>query len=78
LERLLGGDPAIEAAILAFIHHHYGAASLLDLSPAAASEIARRPREFVQAAQKFHQPDLFPGRDGGPSAPDLRPPTLNP
>ena len=58
LERLLGGDPATEEAILAFISHKYNARSLADLAEETSREIFRRPYDFVRTARAYHTPEL--------------------
>lgn len=58
IERLVGGEPEVEAAVMAFVKHHYGIENLLDLHPKVAAEIRRRPLAFIQAAKEFLQPGL--------------------
>lgn len=58
MERLIGGDPVTEEEILRFIASRYGARSLVYLPAEVASEICRRPADFVRAARGYGQPEL--------------------
>ncbi len=58
IERLVGGDPVTEERILRFIGARYGAKSLFYLPPFVASEILRRPADFIRGAKVFSQPEL--------------------
>lgn len=59
IERLVGGDRVTEDMILKFIAARYGARSLLWLPRHVAAEVCRRPGDFVRAAKRFSQPELF-------------------
>jgi len=49
IERLVGGDPVVEERILEFIEARYGARSLAFLPRRVASEVVKRPADFVRA-----------------------------
>ena len=59
IERLIGGDPVTEGEILRFIGARYGAKNLLYLPPHVAAEILKRPGDFIRAAKRWCQPELF-------------------
>jgi hypothetical protein len=59
LHRLLGGDPMTEAMVLRFIGARWGAATLLDLPERVAQEALRRPTDFIRAAKRWCEPELF-------------------
>ena len=59
IERLVGGDPVTEDTILKFIAARYGARSLLWLPAHVASEVCKRPGDFIRAARRYCQPELF-------------------
>ena len=58
LHRLLGGDAHVEDMVLRFIADRYGAKNLFYLPPKAATEIIRRPADFIQAATNHCEPEL--------------------
>lgn len=58
LHRLLGGEPRIEALVLQFIADKYGAKNLLYLPPQVATEILKRPADFLRAAKQHCEPEL--------------------
>ena len=59
LERLLGGDPVTEDQVLRFIGAQYGARNLLYLPPKVAGAVLKRPSDFLCAARRHCQPELF-------------------
>ncbi len=59
IERLVGGDPVTEEQILRFIGARYGARSLFYLPPHVAAEICKRPADFIRAAKRYCEPELF-------------------
>ena len=59
IERLVGGDPVVEDLIMKFIEARYGARNLLQLPAHVAAEVCKRPADFVRAAKRFTQPELF-------------------
>ncbi len=59
LERLLGGDPVTEDQVLRFIVAQYGARNLLYLPPRVAGAVLKRPADFLAAARRHCQPELF-------------------
>ena len=59
IERLVGGDPVTEDTILKFIAARYGARSLMWLPAHVAAEVCKRPADFVRAAKRYCQPELF-------------------
>lgn len=59
LERLVGGDPMTEQQVLRFIEDRYGARSLAELPAKVASEVVRRPGDFIAAARSYCEPELF-------------------
>jgi hypothetical protein len=58
LHRLLGGEARVETMILRFIADRFGAKDLLHLPPHVASEILKRPADFIQAAKNHCEPEL--------------------
>jgi hypothetical protein len=58
LHRLLGGEARVEGMVLRFIADRYGAKSLLYLPPHVASQIIRRPADFLTAVKKYCEPEL--------------------
>jgi hypothetical protein len=59
IERLVGGDVVTEEQILRFIEARYGARSLVFLPPHVAAEVLKRPGDFIRAAKRYCQPELF-------------------
>jgi hypothetical protein len=59
IERLVGGDARTEDQILRFIAARYGARSLVHLPGQVAAEILKRPSDFVRAAKRYCEPELF-------------------
>jgi hypothetical protein len=57
IERLVGGDPAVEDQILRFIAARYGAKNLLYLPRKVAAAILKRPSDFVDAAKRYCEPE---------------------
>jgi len=75
LTRLLGSEPAAEDRVLRFIAARYGARALFELPPRVATEIVRRPGDFLRAAHEFFEPSFKleteswqPGLSNGASA----------
>ena len=58
LHRAIGGDARTEGLILRFIAERYAAKSLVYLPPLVATEIVRRPADFIRAAKQFCEPEL--------------------
>jgi hypothetical protein len=58
LQRLLGGEARIEAMVLQFIGDKYGAKKLLCLPPVVATEILKRPADFLRAVKQHCEPEL--------------------
>ena len=58
LHRLLGGDAHVEAMVLKFIADKYAAPNLLYLPPAVASQIIKRPADFLTAVKNYCEPEL--------------------
>ena len=59
LHRLLGGDARTEKMVLAYIQFRWDATTLLGVPPKAASEIVRRPADFLSAAKNHCEPELL-------------------
>ncbi len=59
IERLVGGDPVTEDRILRFIGDRYSAKSLLYVPAHVAAEICKRPADFIRAAKRYCQPEMF-------------------
>ena len=59
IERLVGGDPVTEGRVLRFIGARYGAKSLVYLPPLVAAQVLKRPADFVRAAKRWCEPELF-------------------
>ena len=58
LHRVLGGDPVTEDIVLRFIAARYRARNLLFLPGHVASEMLKRPEDFLRAARSHFQPEL--------------------
>jgi hypothetical protein len=58
LHRLLGGDAHVEDMVLQFIGEKYGAKNLLYLPPHVASQIIKRPADFLRAVKNHCEPEL--------------------
>jgi hypothetical protein len=58
LHRLVGGDPHTEQVVLDYIKFRWKAPDLFYVPPKVASEIIRRPADFLSAAKNFSQPEL--------------------
>ena len=59
LERALGGDPVTEDQVLRFIAARYGAENLFYVPAHVAAAILKRPSDFIIAARRHCQPELF-------------------
>jgi hypothetical protein len=59
LHRLLGGDARLEKMVADYIQFRWQANSLLEIPAKAASEIIRRPADFLTAAKNHCEPELF-------------------
>jgi hypothetical protein len=59
LHRLLGGDARVEAMVLRFIADKYGAKDLTELASPVASQIIKRPADFLKAVKQHCEPELF-------------------
>ena len=59
LHRLLGGDAHVEDMVLKFIGYQYGAQNLFEIPAAAATQIIRRPADFLTAVKNHCEPGLF-------------------
>ena len=59
LERALGGDPVTEDQVLRFIAARYGAENLFQVPAHVAAAILKRPSDFIIAARRHCQPELF-------------------
>ena len=59
LERALGGDPMTEDQVLRFIAARYGAENLFYVPVHVAAAILKRPSDFIIAARRHCQPELF-------------------
>jgi hypothetical protein len=55
----VGGDAVTEHRILKFIAARYGARNLLELPVHVAAEVCKRPADFIRAAKRYDQPELF-------------------
>jgi len=58
LHRLLGGDVRLETMVISYIQFRWKAKSLLDIPAKAASEIIRRPADFLTAVKNYCEPEL--------------------
>ena len=58
LERILGGDPVTEEMVLRFIVARYAAKNLFHLPANVATQILRRPQDFLHATKRFCEPEL--------------------
>ena len=58
IHRLLGGDAHVEDMVLQFIADKYDAKNLLYLPPHVASQIIKRPADFLRAAKQHCEPEL--------------------
>ncbi len=59
LERMLGGDPVTEVQIVEFIRAKWGARNLFDLPRNVAVAALHRPADFIRAAKRYCEPELF-------------------
>jgi hypothetical protein len=59
LHRLLGGDARLEDVVLDYVEFRWGKRDLFYIPPKAASEIIRRPADFLTAAKNHSEPELF-------------------
>jgi len=58
LHRLLGGDPQLEQMVVKYIQFRWQAKDLFCIPAKAASEIIRRPADFLKAAKNHSEPEL--------------------
>ena len=58
LHRLLGGDARLEKMVSDYIQFRWNAKNLFYLPPKTASEIIRRPSDFLTAAKNHAEPEL--------------------
>ena len=58
LHRLLSGEARVEDMALRFIADRYGAKSLLELPAHVATEIIKRPADFIRAVKQHCEPEL--------------------
>ncbi len=58
LERLVGGGPAQEAQVSAYIADQFQAASLFYLPADVAEKIIANPARFVELVKQYHEPLL--------------------
>ena len=58
LHRLVGGDARVEQMVMDYIQFRWKAKSLFYLPPKTASEISRRPADFLTAAKNHAEPEL--------------------
>lgn len=58
LMTLVGDDNEDQRAVLLFIAHYYSADDLFQIPRHIYKEIIQRPRDFVQAARQFANPEL--------------------
>jgi hypothetical protein len=58
LHRLLGGDARTEEMVDAYIKFRWKAQNLFYVPPKVASEIIRRPADFLTAAKNYSEPQL--------------------
>ena len=58
LHRLVGGDARTEAMVLDYIRFRWEAKTLFGIPPKAASEIIRRPADFLNAVKNHCEPEL--------------------
>jgi len=58
LHRLLVGDVRTETMVLDYIGFRWKAPDLFYVPPKAASEIIRRPADFLAAAKNYSEPEL--------------------
>ena len=58
LHRLLGGDVRVEQMVLDYIEHRWKAPNLFYIPPVVATQIIRRPADFLSAAKNHAEPEL--------------------
>ena len=58
LHRLLGGDAHVEDMVLKFIADKYAAPNLLYLPPTVASQLIKRPADFLTAVKNHCEPEF--------------------
>ena len=59
LHRLVGGDARTERMVERFIADQYRAQNLFYLPPNVATQIIRRPADFLRAVKNHCEPELF-------------------
>ncbi len=59
IERLVGGDPVTEERVLRFIADRDGARNLFYLPTRVAAQVMKRPADFIRAAKRYCEPELF-------------------
>ena len=58
LHRLVGGDGRTEKMVLDYIQFRWEAKTLSGIPPKAASQIIRRPADFLTAVKNHCEPEL--------------------
>lgn len=58
LHTLLGGDPRTEEMVLTFIREKYRANDLIGLPEVVATQVLRRPADFLRAVKRHCEPQL--------------------
>jgi len=58
LHRLVGGDGRTEKMVMDYIAFRWGAKNLFYIPPKVASEIIRRPADFLTAVKNHSEPEL--------------------
>lgn len=59
LHRLLGGDARVEAMVLDYVEYRWQHRDLFRIPPNVASQIIRRPGDFLKAVKQHCEPELF-------------------
>ena len=59
IHRAVGGDGLVEEMILRFIVSRNGARNLLYLPANVAAKVVKRPTDFIRAAKRFCELELF-------------------
>ena len=58
IHRLVGGDARTEKMVDDYIKFRWQAPNLFYIPPKAASEIIRRPADFLSAAKQYAEPEF--------------------
>ena len=58
IHRLVGGDARVENLVLDYVEFRWKKRDLFCIPPAAATQIIRRPADFLTAVKDYSEPEL--------------------